>query len=46
MAKGIVQELQAQGFVIIESSNPDGAIARESTGGNNGRPERDASSNH
>ena len=42
MAKGIVQVLQAQGFVIIESSNPDGAIARESTGGNNGRPERDA----
>ena len=46
MAKGIVQVLQAQGFVIIESSNPDGAIARESTGGNNGRSERDASSNH
>ncbi len=46
IAKGIVQELQSQGFVIIENSNPDGAIARESTGGNNGRTEPDASSNH
>ena len=33
IAKGIVQELQSQGFVIIESSNPDGAIARELTRG-------------
>ena len=46
IAKGIVQELQSQGFVIIESSNPDGAIARESLGGNNGRPERNAQCDH
>lgn len=33
MAKGIMQELQAQGFVVIESGDPDGAGARESLGG-------------
>lgn len=33
IAKGIMQELHAQGFVILENSNPDGATARESTGG-------------
>ena len=33
IAKGIMQELQAQGFVVTENSNPDGAVARESTRG-------------
>jgi hypothetical protein len=33
MAKGILQGLQAQGFVVIERENPDGATARESLGG-------------
>ena len=33
LAKGIMEELQAQGFVILENSNPDGAIARESNRG-------------
>ena len=46
IAKGITEQLQSQGFVIIESSNPDGAIARESLGGNNGRPERNAQCDH
>jgi hypothetical protein len=35
IAKGIVQELRSQGFVIIENSNTDGATARESTEGTN-----------
>jgi hypothetical protein len=33
LAKGIMEELRAQGFVILENSNPDGATARESLGG-------------
>jgi hypothetical protein len=28
-----MEELRAQRFVILENSNPDGAIARESLGG-------------
>ena len=46
ISKGITEQLQSQGFVIIESSNPDGAIARESLGGNNGRSERNAQCDH
>lgn len=32
MAKGIVEHLQAQGFVIIDHEDPSGAKARESMG--------------